>query len=501
MLVGYASLWEPSPTVRAYQSIQAVATPTLVQHGAGPNTTGSPGEPIDGYRFRLPNGSLAGNALCFAIHHHQNDLVTVAISDDRSNAWTTGPVNTDTFNSYTIRTFFALNVAANTRLITATFTGGTLQHVSACGSEFYNVATAAALDGSNSFSPGSGTTFTNWATGSFTTTAAGDLIWYFGVVQDVSIPPAASYTVGSGFTFLSVDIVQGMVAQYQVQGAAGPINPTVTSTTAVSYNAAAFALKAAVAGTAPSGIRVQRLHQLRAADNTTSQVFQIPCTGNLVVISAHSGGATTGHHIATLADSNANVYTQITGSPKQFPTGDTWAELRYAVNPTVSHTLTLTVTWPASTIAIQVVVWDIAGADPVAPFDASGVSNGTQTATGNLTTSSVTVAGAGEVVISGGDQFDSTCIGLVGAGFLFDPPTWPAQNENAGIGGAQNFFTDDAAAGHFYTLAPGTVTFVWTFTVGPGTGVGQWSNVAAAFKAPAVAGDMAASRESLVYVE
>jgi hypothetical protein len=166
----------------------------------------------------------------------------VTISDDKSNAWTPGPTTPQnpTNGQMVSSLYYALNVTAGTQKIRVTF-DGLVFNFQAVVSEFYNVATVAAADGSGGSAVSSTATV---STGSFATTTSGDLVYSYAFDTD-NTNAATTFTAGSGFTLLSADLQLGSVAQYAVQQAAGAINPTVTVTGGANpFNAVGLALKA-----------------------------------------------------------------------------------------------------------------------------------------------------------------------------------------------------------------------------------------------------------------
>src|SRR5215467_10908469 len=150
------------------------ATPTLVQHVASAMDQ----NPVTSLTVRLPNPAGAGNCLILGVRFNSNGTVA-SVADDQGNTWIPGPTVTNSTTgaaaSTTMSLFYALNVAPGTQRITVTFAGLSAQggFVQAVLSEFYNVATAAASDGSSAAAA-------SRTVGNIATTTAGDLVYHWG---------------------------------------------------------------------------------------------------------------------------------------------------------------------------------------------------------------------------------------------------------------------------------------------------------------------------------
>ncbi len=423
-----------------------------------------------GLNIRLPNLTLPGNCIIVAVQNAPAPGVTVSVSDDRNNTYLSGPAVTDASGNVVLSLFYAVSATAGVQHITASFTGS-VTYVAAVASEWYDVATASAFDGGTHSSNTNPTS--TWSAGTFTPGTNGDLVYQV-AVDHGSFLPYSSSVAGTGFTLASADLLEGMVAQYEVQRRAGAVTPTITVNGSGGYASAAMALKAAPAGTRPGpGIRIVHAY----AGNThlvgTATVrTQFPSSGNLVVFTMSQGD----QPLNSVADGNGNTYIQVPGSP----VGNGFAgfvEMYYAANTATRPSLTFTMTFAAGTaLGSSFLLYDITNAR-ASPFDVSNTAIGNQTTTANLFTVSLTPAGAGELVIAHGDQDSGTITGTVGAGYLFDYPTWVGQDEGVG-GGAGNLFTLDSHAGHYYTSDASPLTFVWTET----RVVFAWETIAAAFK-------------------
>ena len=260
-----------------------VAVPTLVQHVSTPNTRSNY---TTGLNIYLPNKSLSKNCILVAVQNAPTPGVTVSVIDDRANTYVPGPTNGS--GDPTVSLFYALNATAGVQHITVSFAGGSVNYVAAVASEWYNIALSNAFDGGSQSGNASATS--TWAAGTFTTGASGDLVYQVAVDRG-GFEPYASFTAGSGFTLVSADLLEGMVAQYAVQRRAGVVTPTITADGSGGYASAAIALKAAAAGTPPgSGIRIAHMYvgNTQLVSSATVRV-QFPSSGNLLVYTMSQG--------------------------------------------------------------------------------------------------------------------------------------------------------------------------------------------------------------------
>lgn len=227
---------------------------------------------------------------------------SLSVSDDKGNTWKLGASVTDTTHGTISAIYYALNVAAGTTVVRVNVTGHNADFVSAVVSEFNNVATANAFDGSS----GAFSTSTSINSGSLNTSTAGDLIYQYAAGDSGS---GTTWSQGSApWNLLSADYSGSQAAQYQVQASAGSINPSMAISPNTGWGSVAIALKSAAAGTAlPAGIRVLRLVHFNGRNETSSTMkFQFPTlTGNLIVMAFSSGV----YYPTSLSDSKNNTYT------------------------------------------------------------------------------------------------------------------------------------------------------------------------------------------------
>jgi hypothetical protein len=432
-------------------------TATLVQHASGSNTGNNF---VTSYTISLPDGTQAGN--CVVVGVTAESARTITVSDDRGNSYNLGNTATDTRNSQVAAVFYALNVAAGTRTITITFSTSAAG-VGAVVSEFYNVvATAGALDGSSgNFNSGAGVT-----AGNITTSADNDLIYQFAAIDSGT---ATSFTQGaSPWMLLSSDLLQGQVAQYEVQSTHGAINPTLSqSPGANSWVTSAIALKSGAGGSAAAaGIRIVHL-QHNSIGGGATQTFGFPCTGNLIVVS-YIGSSTEGV-ITSISDSNGNAYSD---------TGTTLlaagkSQMFYAKNAVCSTTMTMSLAMSSAAAQATAQVYDITGADAAAPFDKRTDATGNHGSTGNFNGVTMSPTNSNGIIITSLDVANGYISGLPGASF-----DSTMTNPNIIISPVD----ENNGWGHIYNKSTNAVSFVWTSSETPAS---TWGSVAVAFKAAA----------------
>jgi uncharacterized repeat protein (TIGR01451 family) len=465
-----------SPTTASVQP----STPTLVQHVAG----GMDNNYATTLTITLPNAAGAGNALLLGVRFNGLGSVT-SVADDRGNTWLAGPTVTNSSSSITTRMdlYYALNVAAATQTINITFAGlggptGNNAYPQAVISEFYNVASVSALDGSRANA-------TSRTTGAITTTVPGDLIYEWGV--DVSAIDynygiqfnGSSITAGPGFTLLSADLQTGSADQYMVQTVAGNVSPTFTASGTDTWSSLAIALKSALAGTPPPlGIRIVHMQHTVVAwpGHTTPVTLAFPSSGNLLA------GLFTGTiaSIAGVTDSNNNTWLSAGNSKNGTATS---AQLVYAPNavtgPTLSN-IVLNLNPACSSNDCSLLLYDISGAT-TSPFDLATMSSGDQTDPGQVTMGSQTPSAANELTLIVGAISYHTINSIVGPGYVLDAQVNAFDDDGPNGGTRASRLDMDNAFAHIYTGAVSPVSFTFTATTRNPGGVRYWSAVTAAF--------------------
>ena len=265
-----------APAVPAF--VQSKNHAELLQTGVGTTST---------WQITLPNPSGAGNLL-LAGGTWGDAAVTASIADDKSNTWTCPAPAQDGGMGASGTICFAPNAASGTRVITITLSSA-VYFTKFGASEWRNVATSNALDGSHAAVTGSGTTV---AAGAFNTTNNGDLICQYAALDNWSgISAPIGWSAGSPLALVTADGASFDAVQCGVQSTHGSINPTLTvGTSILGAVTSAIALKPASAGTSPAaGIRVQSIQAINMPEysgfTTGSFTLNFPSSGNLPAIS------------------------------------------------------------------------------------------------------------------------------------------------------------------------------------------------------------------------
>ncbi len=264
------------------------------------------------------------------------------ISDDKSNTWAAVPSCNDSTNT-NHGFFYAVNVAANTSMITET-------HNSAIGNgvfdwaHFYNMSTTSSgfVDGSSCMTgvTPANNSVPNITGTAFTTTTNGDLILVCVYVEQGSLaaPNAiSSITFPSGFTGLGVDTSYGHACAYGLQTTAGSFTPTftVSQSTHNSLTIMSAAFKAGSRGGAPgngASVLLSEMHYVGAQGQTDT--LNLPCPSGTTAVAALDDAAS----LKSVTDSNSNGWTNA-------PIWQTaWGGIYYVNSPTIGSTNSYTVT-------------------------------------------------------------------------------------------------------------------------------------------------------------
>jgi hypothetical protein len=425
----------------------------------------------------LPEASQAGNALILFAAASGNANATVTLADDQTNTWTQATYGAHSGNRKHIWAWIALNVRTNTRMLWLTNTSGfALTNAEAAGFEYYNIASANALDGTNTFGATAATTA---SAGNITPTQTGNLFMQY-VVRDGSTFTNTLFTAGSQanmtWALQSADLNDGLASQDGIYSSTATINPQLTMGTAGDYISAAISLKTATQGAArPSGIQIGAiLHQ--SVDNGVPKtiISQFPAGGNLLVEGWQAGSAD--FRVTNVTDSAGNVWTLAPGSTATNGAG--CSQFWYASNATASSTLKVT-NFVASTATGHgtIMFHDIFGAATI-PFDYATFAANAQTVANSLTNPpGLTPSTANGLVLYQTEQ-DFNTVSNVSPGFI-DVAVWTGNNpdgpsnldENNGWGHSKN--TDNTT-----TIAP-----VWKYQV-PGEAISKFTAAMASFMPP-----------------
>jgi hypothetical protein len=451
--------------------------PTLVQHVSYGTNDG--GQSYSTIRFHLPNPTLQGNLLICGVSW---DLAaTATFSDNKSNTWVDGPTSNDGTRKIMLK--YVLGVAAGTQDLNLTLSAAEQEVHFEC-SEFYNVATSSAVDGTASSA--SGTVGPIIPAGSITTTTNNDLIYYYAISDGLlcCTNPISAWQVGTGFNLLAADRHVGHAAQYAVWGSNGAINPTMTAQqgTHDKFGAAAIAFKAASAGSAPpAGIRIKCL--TRTALNAAAYKTQFACPGANLIVTATAEN-TTQNAITGVTDDDGNAYTKI-GVPNDYP------QMFYAANATLTNHNSRAMTFANANTATtaMALIYGITGADtsplgatataPAMDQKAAGGAN-CPGAPGSDTDHApdITTTRPNSLVIAVENNGTGPECALRGTGYVLDS-TWYNGQDDFSTG----MLESSSGYGHIYAAAVATYDFHWDWANATLSGA---TPMAAEFKAPIV---------------
>lgn len=442
-------------------TLQAATTPGLVQHVS---TSTNQNENGNKFVISLPNPALANNCLILTVTYAQGSRRTVTVTDNiGTNTWISGPTTTN--GTLTTSLYYALGVQAGTQTITVTF-DATLKNFQAVVSEFYNVATSNAIDGSIATSA---STAPGIVAGSFSTSTDGDLIYQYAIdLANGTLggsAPDTGVTAGTNFTLLSACRVLGAIAQYQVQPSHAAINPALNvSGNTDHFNTVAIALKSAFAGSAPPpGIRIVHKYDVLP---TLPATLQFPSTGNLLVVGLTV--TTDQVMVSSVTDSAGNTYTNplAAGNPQLF----------YAGAANSDQTLRITIVAGGSSGPRQdVTMYDVSGAAP-APYDKSAST------WGGMASKQADIVHAPDIVPSTANGLVLALLNMgigppsasIGAGYVFDSVFYTGQTD-------ASVMTYGEGRAHIYNSTTAPLSFGY-HVKNNGT-LSGWFGSAVAFKA------------------
>jgi hypothetical protein len=446
-------------------------TPTLVQYVASSRDNTAT---IGTYAAVLPNATLSGNCLTFAVQYDNAGTASVtSVKTDLNDTLTIGPTITDATNQHTVSWYRGIATAGSKRVnLIMTGASGTEAMFLA---EWYN---------SDCTSDTSGSSATK--SQALTTTAAGDLIVQYGNVTSAVTPNLTSTAVnctgnGGQCTLLQSNFFNGHIAQYKIGGSAGSDTMAFTTSGADTWQSVSMALKKAATGTAPSatGIRVKSINCEHYG--TTTHTAQIPSSGNLLVGMWTSADT----NISAISSSPSNTWS--IGNAQS--TSGEFGQIFYAANASTSNTMTISPTYGADVQGLDLLcLLDVSGA-AAAPHDQDTSATGTTSSGTTVTVENHTPTTSNGLVLNEIVWFQSTTTlvnapsGAQYAGAALDSGNnnlCAPQNTNA------SSLNEDDARGLFYNPSTATVAFQYTFQA-CATGVGAWVSLTSSFKAATVA--------------
>ena len=484
-------------TVLAYLAVffacagkaHAAATPTLVQYVAGPSGGGT-GYPKQD--FRLRNGSLAGNLIVVVGQYGTNASVSVSVKDDQSQTYTVITGSNHSANQTMWVAYFP-NTVAGVRDITITYSGANATFQSHFAAEFNNIVTSSPVAANNS-NTNTGTAIT---CGSVTPSQANDLV--VAAAEADSTGSTTSWATGtnSGYTWNLVMADRGDGGQaisQEVQWATAPnttaVNPAITSGTSTSYSAMTVIFKASASSQgspAPSGIFAGSSIHYNAPSFNSGHVFQIPLTGNLLVLVAAYPNTQT---ISSIAVSSNSGMTHIGHASD--PGNNAEVDMWYLASATLAQTTTMTLTTTGSMAELNMTLYGITAAHP-SPLDTSATCTGTMssgycstngsqgTQNANITPYNFTPSSPNGILIWSIQVVSPQIQGTSGS--------LAADTAYSVSEATQNELDENNGESHFYYSSASAVTGTFT-TVSGVSGVGGWSSQTAAFKAaPGAGGD------------
>jgi hypothetical protein len=465
-----------------------MALPGMVQHTFSSLSYGGATAINGEFRFRLPNGSQAGNCLICAFGFGGNSNV-MSISDDKGNTWVAGPKQNDAGNIQNVATFYALNVAAGTRLIKVKNVGtGDANYLSGSVSEFYNVATVSANDGPRRRQQRDGHGDHD---GQFSRRAR----------RAISCSPSCSTSrrrrrrsrrgrkptsPGSSSTPTCRMAVRRSGACTTRRSA---INPAMTMTPSHAWIGVTIALKNATAGAPrPAGIQVAAIHHFSLPSVGTAMpgvlaidnpmVLQVPTVGNLLV-AAYSTGET-GFDLTSLTDTSGYAWEQA-GNGRTHNLIYETIRIFYSQNRLIPSPLhVVTMNFNAINVSdATVLFYDVCGADANQhDVEQTAGADGRQTvAAATIDGPSITPVTDAGLVIALIQQEWNTEIAVSPAGLLFDSNEYDGMN----VDGPQNMDQNGGWA-HYYNPNTSPVTFTWAMKDPSGDPMFEWAAYAACFK-------------------
>ena len=461
-------------------ALAGAQTPTLVQHVSCPNSGGAgsgiggaiSGSPV--YSCPLPEPTQAGNAIILGLISNNSGNPTWTISDDESNSWNLATSATDSRGNI-VAVYYALNVAAGTRMLTVGTSAATQGNLAISASEYYNVASSAAVDAKSCNAGGNSTSI---SAGSIVPTASGDLLWQWAATSNSS--SVSSFAAGSQSNITwqlnGTDIDDGDATQAGVYNSTAAITPTFSSGSSQPFDSCVVALKAASAGNAPTkAFRiVHMLHEQETSTAPSTYPVQMPTSGNLVVLSFISGG----NAITGISSVPANNWTP-TGAAISSGQQAT-SQIYYAGNASSSNSMTLSINQNGTMTGSTFMLYDFVGA-ATSPFDvdSGGLEGDQQSAVTSLTSCSncFTPSGANEAIIGNIGNAWCTATGLTApAGGLFDVAVYTGNSVNGPESVDQNngWF-------HYYSTSASPISVTWNYLCG-GDAEGVWTGRLAAFK-------------------
>jgi hypothetical protein len=463
-------------------------TPTIRQFTNGPGVNNATATT---YVCRLDSVSLASNYL-FAVFNTATGNTGGSVADDKGNTWTRV---LGAAGNQRIEVFQSPGAAAGTQRITYTPSTGVNNIQGGCG-EAYNVATSSPVDGTACSGTSAGATAVA-CSAAITTTVSGDLVLQYGV-QDSGIG-MTSWTHGSSpwlFANAGADIQIGQALQAQVQPSSGAITPSMTQAPSHAFDTIGWAVKAAAAGTAPTGMYVEGLEHANISGAAATPVkVPFPCTNsNTIVVRPIFIDALT---ITGITDTVGNTYTAAAAQISN--TGSGQVRVWVAAGASCSQTNVLSLAFTGANSSGQTAIVEGVVGAASSPVDTS-ITCGSSTHTGNSCQTTGSDATAGSHSLATVTIVPSTSSGLVFASVGLTNPE-PCNASATGLLTAM-ISTPEASSADMdenncwnidYNASNASRTYNFTM---PNGGAGNWAAYAIALTAPASGSTPAISKRT-----
>ena len=450
----------------------------------------------------FPEPTLSGNGLLLLLQSGATGTYTVA--DDQSQSWTHHGTTVTSGQKFEV--FYRPNSAAGVRKVTVTLASGTNSYLQFHLIELYNTDLTTPIDSITTMAGASPTGLT-WGSMNVTTNSSLVIGWAAQVTSGDPRDLGTAFTAGTGGELHYCEPNFGIVLQTQPSDINAAFVPGVTVPSSGSdvWTGLAICLKgvASATGTAPSAtdIRIVKIatHAIAVA-SANPYNFRCPIKGNLAVFCYIGQPATSGNAIISTLTLGGNSCSQAgtDASNTGIGTGQMFYRANVTPGDTINAVLTPNQAWSGGGFHSLITVFDIVNADASSPLDATNNASGNQSASGNLTTSTITPASQpGLTILTGVLNAHAVADCTTPGTYRFDGAY------QAGTDGGDTVWYEADPIAHTarHTTTSG-LTYVFT-TLNNTAGVGEWATVAAAFKeavSGAVAGPLvgAARLKSLV---
>jgi hypothetical protein len=451
--------------------------PVVVQHVSGSSTRNSGLGTPPCYYQQLANPATAGNAI--AVEMTWQGSAIPSATDDAGDGYVVAASFYDATDNQSLGILLATHVVAGARAISACFNVDPGADVQVAATELAGIVGVDATgDGAN----GMGTTTT---AGTLSPSVGGDYVlgvaWSASLAQTNFAPGGAPGFAGE---LLSADLMDGFAVQGGVYYGTAPIGAPLYMGTAQPWAAAGVTLKAGLAGSVPSGMRIVHLEHENVPYHTGANgghpstpfpnplTIQWPSSGDLLV--AMISGGNQPETVTSIVDSRDNAWVE--PCPTQISANDPTTMGWYAGGASTDTNLQITLSWTGATGDYTLMLYDVAGAKLTTPLDACAGGTGDQTSTSGALTLpfTLTTTAPGDLVFAETPWQFNTCTGMTGG--LFDANRFPGESLNG-----PEPVDENNCWGHVVVANPGTVGVTWTQR-STNTAAANWAASMMAFK-------------------